>query len=73
MATSYLKIEDHKALESEKHKVKNNFLNYDILMFGHHWLGNHPFESIIPLDKLFLSIEKYFRYICQYQCFCKRR
>jgi hypothetical protein len=61
MAISYLKIEDPKALESEKHKVKNSCVHYDILIFGHDWLGDHPFESIIPLDNLFLFNEKYFR------------
>ena len=58
MPTSYLKIEDSKALQSEKHKVKKSCLHYDILMFGDHWLGDHPFETIKPLDNLFLFNEK---------------
>lgn len=55
LGTDYLKVGDPIELESKKHKLKNSCLNYDVLMFGHHWLGDHPFENITPLDMGFLS------------------
>ena len=55
IATDYLKVGDPIALESQKHKLKKCCLDYDILMFGHHWIGDHPSERIIPLDMEFLS------------------
>lgn len=55
ISTDYLKVGDPLALESKKLKLKNICQDYDILMFGHHWLGDHPCENIIPLDMDFLS------------------
>jgi len=53
--TDYLRVGDPIALESKKFELKNICHDYDILMFGHHWLGDHPSENIKPLDMDFLS------------------
>jgi hypothetical protein len=46
----YLKVRDPLELTYKKLELKNICQDYDILMFGHHWLGDHPSENIIPLD-----------------------
>jgi hypothetical protein len=35
--------------------LKKECASFDILMTGHHWLGDHPHENIIPLGLDFLS------------------
>jgi hypothetical protein len=55
IGTDYHKVRDPLTLELKKLRLKKISQNYDILMFGHHWLGDHHNENIIPLDMDFLS------------------
>ena len=41
-----------KVLKSTLDKIIND---YDFLIFGHHWLGDHPTENIVPLGLDFLA------------------